>query len=341
MSQRKKIYSSKWANKLQSDPIVVEIDGEVLKFRYQNALKDLPNTRKSLRAAIEQFETDADFANLKPLLEGIAHTGRKLPPSFYTKIIRVAGVKGHIYTVIDCARSVRRTAYKLDSSEKANEILQFVQMKACDAAWAEEETKQALRWAEMVVEMLEDEKHQPKRPKNDSPLPGELPLNRDPMVLAAPLHLAAVLAARHGAGEEVIEKVNKLATDVVALWPEGKSLRRLQPEPLYEDPDKLGYLNVPNTYLALVVPILHGLEAAIEVVGPELGASLRSRRDMLAEEIKQLREEVAATPRPGNKTLIAAQEAGEGTDVSVELAKGEKVWQSIYGPLVVNEEVQP
>lgn len=74
MAQRKRIYSPRWEKKLQADPIIVEIDGEVIKFRYQNPLTDIPNTRKSLVSAIALFETDADFANLRPLLEGITHT---------------------------------------------------------------------------------------------------------------------------------------------------------------------------------------------------------------------------------------------------------------------------
>ncbi|KAI1743554.1 hypothetical protein F4680DRAFT_348044 [Xylaria scruposa] len=289
MSQRKKIYSPKWEKKLQADPIIIEIDGEVLKFRYQNILTDIPNTSKSLVQAIEQFATPADFANLKPLLEGVAYAGRKLTPSFYAKILRIIGHKGHIYEIIDCARSVRRTGYKLDTSEKVNELLHFVQMKARDADWDEAQTRQALRWAEMVVEMLHEEAHQPKRQKDEPLVPGELPLNRDPMVLAAPLHLAAVLAAQHEASEEVLDKVHKLARDIVALWPEGKKLREVQPAELYADSSKLGYLRLDSKFITIAAPLLHGLETAIKVVEPELADRLRTRRDTLEAEIQAAR----------------------------------------------------
>ncbi|KAI0455650.1 hypothetical protein F5B21DRAFT_471113 [Xylaria acuta] len=289
MAQRKKIYSPKWEKKLQADPITIEIDGEVLKFRYRDPLTHLPSTLKSVLAAIDQFETPADFANLKPLLAGVTYAGRRLRPSFYAKTVRVVGSKGHIYDIIDCARSVRRTGYKFDTSEKVNEVLHFVQMKARDADWDEAQTRQALRWAEMVVEMLHEEDHQPKRHKDQPVLPGELPLNRDPMVLAAPLHLAAVLAAQHEAGEEVLDKVHKLARDVVALWPEDKKLREVQPAELYAFPGKMGYLLAPNKFISLAAPLLHGLDTAIKVVDPELAGRLRTRRDTLAAEIQEAR----------------------------------------------------
>ncbi|TGJ75341.1 hypothetical protein E0Z10_g11005, partial [Xylaria hypoxylon] len=323
MSQRKRIYSSKWEKKLQADPIIIEIDGEVLKFRYQNLLTDVPSTRKSVLAAVSQFETDADFANLKPLLEGVHYAGRKLQHSVYAKILRVVGIKGHIYDIIDCARSVRRTGYKLESSEKVNELLHFVQMKARNADWDEAETRQALRWAEMVVEMLHEEVHQPERHKDEPLLPGEMPLTRDPMVLAAPLHLAAVLVVRHEAGEDVVDKVHKLARDVVALWPEGKKLKELQPAELYADYDKMGYLVSANRFVALATPLLHGLETAAKVVKPELASQLQTRCDTLVAEIKEARILVAET----KKARILAAEIDEAL---VPPKRSEDVYNKFY-----------
>ncbi|KAI1313593.1 hypothetical protein F5Y03DRAFT_381164 [Xylaria venustula] len=293
MDQRKKIYSVRWQKKLEADPITIEIDGEVLKFRYLNPLKDIPGTRKSIEAALRQFNTPGDFANLKPLLEGIHYAGRKIDQNFYAKILRIIGGKGHIYDMIDCARSVRRTGYKIDSHEKANELLLYVQLKARDADWDEAETKQALRWAEMIVEMLQAKAHQPKRPKYEPVLPGEIPWVRDPMIQTAQLHLAAVLATRYEASEELLAKVNKLAQDIVALWPEGKKLTELQPAELYTDSEKLGYLLYPNKLLALGTPLLHGLETAAKVVEPELASQLQTRAATLAAEIKHAQDKMS------------------------------------------------
>ncbi|KAI0506772.1 hypothetical protein F5B22DRAFT_650420 [Xylaria bambusicola] len=290
--QRKKIYSTKWQKRLKADPIVIDIDGEIIKFRYKNPLTDLPNTRKSVMTAITKFKTAADFANLKPLLEGIYYTGRKLQHGNYAKILRVTCAKGHVYDMIDCARSVRRTGYKIDSSEKVNELLHYVQLKARDAEWDEAETRQALRWADMVVEMLYDEAHQPKHPKDQPSLPGEIPLNRDPMVLAAQLHLAAVLASRYEVGEEILDKVHKLAQDIVLLWPEGKKLKELQPAELYQYGGRYAYLVYADKFVSLATPLLHGLETAAKVVKPELASQLQARCDTLRAEIDEARGRV-------------------------------------------------
>ncbi|KAI1134148.1 hypothetical protein F5Y05DRAFT_241448 [Hypoxylon sp. FL0543] len=287
--QRKKIFSPKYEKKLQSDPIIIEIDGEVLKFRYVNPFKDMPQTRRSVVQAIEQFTAPDDFANLRPLLEGIAYARRKFDTSFYCKVLRVVGEKGHIYDIIECARGVARTGFKLDSSEKVNEILHFVQMKAVESGWEVEATAKALRWAEMVLDMMQEEEHQPRRRKNEDLVEGELPLHRDPRVLLAPLHLAAALVAKQGAeaDPDLVDKLNKYAKDIVRLWPEGKKLDEAQPSVLFEDYHKMGYLRQPNKFVALTVPLLYGLETAINVVSPELASQLQSRRDILGREVEE------------------------------------------------------
>ncbi|XXH04642.1 hypothetical protein Hte_011060 [Hypoxylon texense] len=295
--QRKRIYSPRHKKKLQSDPVTIEIDGEVLKFRHQNLFTDVPSARRTVVAAVEKFATPADFANLRPLLEGVAGAGRKFPDGLYAKIARVAGSRGHVYEVIECARGVARTGYRLDTSEKAGELLHYVQMKAADHEWDEAHTAQALRWAEMVLDLLQEEAHRPHRSKDDPPLAGELPLHRDPIALLAPLHLAAALVAKHhGAGAEaetetdVAEKLAKYARDVVRLWPDGKKLTEVQPAALYEDRDRLRYLRDPSKFVALAAPLLRGLDTAVDVVAdPEVAAQLRSRRDVLAAEVREAR----------------------------------------------------
>ncbi|OTA61894.1 hypothetical protein K449DRAFT_434218 [Hypoxylon sp. EC38] len=316
--QRKKIFSPKYEKKLQSDPIIIEIDGEVLKFRHVNPFHDMPQTRRSVVNAISQFSTPADFVNLRPLLEGIAYARRKFDHSFYCKVLRVVGEKGHIYDIIECARGVARTGFKLDTSEKVNEILHFVQMKAIESGWDEAATAKALRWAEMVLELMEKEEHQPRRTKDEHMVEGELPLHRDPMVLLAPLHLTAALVAKKGpeADADLVDKLNKYAKDIVRLWPEDKKLLEVQPGELYGDYDKMGYLLEPNKFVALATPLLYGLETAIKFVSPELSTQLQSRRDILAKEVQEARAAIG-------------QDAGR---------RGEAVWRKVYDNEAWREE---
>jgi hypothetical protein len=296
------MYSPKYEKQLQSDPIIIEIDGEVFKFRHMNPFRgDIPETRRSVFQAVSQFQTAEDFANLKPLLEGVAYAKRHFDTSFYTKIIRLAGAKGHIYQIIECARGVRHTGYRLDRSETVNELLHWVQMKAVDSAWDPAQTAQALRWSEMVLDLLADEAHQPRYNKENPPAPGELPLDRDPQVLLAPLHLASVLASQPEAPADLVDKVNSYAHDIVRLWPEGTPLRAVQPKVLYEDTDKLGYLNEPNKFVTLAAPLLYGLEQAAKVAEPQLADQLRSRASTLSAEIQSARE---AFSKPGRGEAV-------------------------------------
>ena len=273
----------------------MEIDEEIYKFYYLNAVGGgVPNTEKTAMLAVNKFRTDEDFANLRPLLEGLQVAGRTFSVAFWTKLARVAGTRGHIYDILDCARSVKTTGYQLDTSEKVNEILHFFQLKAADAGWDKAETGQAFRWAKMVYEMLPAEEHQPEPVK----LPGgrvaprvDMPLDRDPQVILAPLHLAAALVVKCGVESESLkEAVADYARDLVKLWPAGRSLRSIHPAEAYAEHDRMGYLLEPNKFLTLATPLLHGLELAAQAVpDPALAEELKARFESLSAEIEQAR----------------------------------------------------
>lgn len=286
LAQRKKIISPKWAKRLQADPVTLEIDGEVFKFRYMDPFSgEIPNTRKSVVQAIEKFDgaSDADFKNLRPLLEGVHAAGRRLDDDFFAKILRVVGMKGRVFELVELARGAKKTGLKLDTSEKVNEILHFLQLKALDAEWSRAETEHALRQAEVVLELLEEEVHAPK-----TYIEGDLPLRRDPQVLVAPLHLAAALVVKGGVKDEkVVAKVNKLASTAVKIWPAGQGLRKLHPLRSYVEDQGMGYLLDANKFVALTTPLLHGLQLASQAVTePGLAAEVQSRAETLRGEIQ-------------------------------------------------------
>lgn len=366
--QRKIIYSPKHEKKLQSDPITIEIDGEVLKFRHMNPLKgDIPAARKALIEAVHQFTTPQDFANLKPLLEGMHYTGYRIDPSVHAKVVRVCGTRGRIYQALECARAARTTGLRLDGSEKANEALHFVQLKALDADYDPAETARALRWADRVVDMLADPQHRPSEPKDKDnakgqAVEGELPLDRDPQVLLARLHLAAALAQNPPSAAEVAEgaevqdkaaataaaavarlgreglvkKVYEYAADIVRLWSTGgragqpRRLRELQPAALYEDRNKMGYLREANKFVTLAAPLLRGIGLAIEVLKEEgtpatyasLAGQLEARRAVLGAEIQEAREVM-------NKRVEQKAQEGSG-----DLPRGEKMYRRLFGETV-------
>lgn len=307
LEQQVKLKKQKYARQLQADPIQMEIDGKILRFRHVD-FKDMPNTHKNITKAISQFKTDEDFHNLRPLLEGLHHAGRKFPIEFFARIIRLVCMQGRVYDMIEAARRVSLTGLKLDTSEKINELLHWIQMKAIDSEWNKTETAQALKWTQLVMDMLEDEKHQPTVGVKCKVkwMDEQLPFSRDAQVLLAELHLAAAMVVKCGAGEETRDRVNKLAKEITRLWPQGKGLKDIHPEQAYKTENNMGYLlSRPNKFVALATPLLHGLQLASEVVkDPELWRQLNAKKDIVNEEVQQARQEARESGKNGRGEFV-------------------------------------
>ncbi|EFW98430.1 hypothetical protein CMQ_4282 [Grosmannia clavigera kw1407] len=309
--QRRQLFSPRHREKLRADPITLEIDGTVLSFTGMDLLRDMPNARAAARDAVGRMTTREDFDNLPRLLEGLHNAGRRLRPADYARIARRAGERGCIYAVIESARTVRRTGFRLQTSETVAEILTHVQLRAVDSGWEEAATRQALVWAEMVVDMLEDDQHGRQAAATTSttttlplidadssatlptspppPLPA-FPLARDPQVLAARLHLAAMVATQPGDGADAAkDKVARYAGELVRLWPASKGLRSLHPAATYTDRrGEMHYLDEDNKFLGVAAPLLYGLDAAVALLrgsDGELATALQARRDALGAEV--------------------------------------------------------
>jgi hypothetical protein len=286
----------------------MEIDGEVLKFYYTNLMNDIPNTRNIVFEAVNRMKTPEDWENLPRLLEGVCvHAGRKLKHFDYPKLIRKAAFQGQLRVIFACVREVKRTGFKLSSSETVNELLVWVQKEAIESGWDKAATEQALAWTERVVESLEDEKHHPTRKSGEVDLKA-FPLFRDPQVLAARLHMAAALATKHNGGEDVDGKVTKYVKELISLWPEGKGLMELHPKEAYEERKELRYLQNENGFLWYAAPILSGFKMAAEVVDPVLAEQLKRR-------IEPLEKEVEKAWNAGEGS------AGKGRDIYTKLLK--------------------
>ncbi|KAF6820536.1 hypothetical protein CSOJ01_00792 [Colletotrichum sojae] len=275
---------------IRKDPVYVAVDDVEFKYGEHIPGRDIPNAREMTWKALKTFKTQADWDNFGRLLAGMRRAKRRYDDVDYAKMVRIAGTKGHIYTILEAARQVRKTGFKLDTSEKVNHLLHFIQMRAIESGWEKEKTEQALRWAEMVVEMVEDPLH---KPAPNPAVPAEQrmrwPLWEDPQVLGAALHLAAVNAVKHNGGEDVGGKVRKYAEQVVKRWPAGRGLRNLHPKGAYHNRmSGVAYLSESRTqYLCVAAPILHGLLLATRVVEKPLADKLQAIANGLAPEVNR------------------------------------------------------
>lgn len=272
--QRKKMYKAKLKNILEHDPITMEIDGVVHKFRHVNKTTDLPSTNKTLKKALELMKTPADFQNVPAFLEGCLRARRDIPRELRNKIIRQAAMHNSQHVIIECAKAVDRTGFKLNSSENINELLVSLQLPAIESGWAEGKTKAALKQVRLIINMLEDERHFPGRQTKC-----QFPFYRDPQVLASGLHMAAARAVHHLDGKDADGKVTRFAEELVALWPEDAGLLDLQPAEFYQNADKTKYLLDRNHFLWYASPVLNGLNLAAQVVsGSNAGLAQQLQR---------------------------------------------------------------
>ncbi|KAK4211950.1 hypothetical protein QBC37DRAFT_425874 [Rhypophila decipiens] len=289
--QKKKVYDYRCQKELEIDPIVVDVDGEEFKFGYINPRQDVPNTKKLVQQAVDHMKTKSDISNVAPLLEGLKQAKRSVDSTILPKIVRRAGLADATSKIVDAAGWVERTNFRLIHSETVNMLLCFIQEKALDSEWDKEETLKALKQANKVIEVMEERKenHPDGMSWNEGMTLRKKPLYRDPQVLAARLHLAAVLAVKHYDGKDVDGLVTKYAQEVVALWPKDVGLLGLHPERAYQTKQDMAYLVRKEglKFAWYAAPILHGFKLAALVVEPELKQALLTRAEKLEAEIKQ------------------------------------------------------
>lgn len=285
--QRKRLHNRKYKAALEADPITMEIDGEKLRFYYRDLLKEMPNTKDLLRKVVALMKTPDDWAVLPRLLEGVCVQGkRKLKKDDYSKLVRKASLAGCVHTVLTCAREVKRTNFKLDNREVVTDLLANIQVEAVRADYSEEATNKALQRTERVMEMLEDENHQPKLKRGQTEA-HIFPLYKEPIFLAARLHMAAALAVKHRGGVDEDGKVTKYAKELVTLWPENQGM-----SDLYKTDEHTGgkanaeRLRHPAKMLITGAPVQNGMQLAAQVVDAELAKELRNRAQAVAKDVQ-------------------------------------------------------
>lgn len=285
------MYDYRHQKELELDPIVLDVDGEEFKFGFIDPRKDMPNTEHLVQQAVDLMRTKADMSNIGPLLEGLKQAKRAVKWNLFPKIVRRAGFADATKVIVDAAVRVERTNFRLIHSETVNQLMCFIQKKALDSKWDKKETIKALELATKVIETMEEHKenHPTGLSWNEGMTLRKMPLYRDPQVLAARLHLAAVLAVKHYGGQDPNGAVAKYATETLALWPQGTGLLGIHTDLAYSKQQDMGYLarRAGRSFGWYAAPILHGLKLAAQVVEPGLAKELLDRAEKVEQEIKE------------------------------------------------------
>ncbi|KHN99526.1 uncharacterized protein MAM_02379 [Metarhizium album ARSEF 1941] len=153
--QRKLVFDPKKRSQLEQNPIIIEVEGLEHKFSSIDRFKEVENSKKALSRALHKMQSAQDWANLGTLLAGYKKAGIKLKANHWGKVVRVAGRRGHIFAVIECAKQFDKTGLVIRTPETAVRVLAFANDKITESAWDAGETKRALRWVETVLDLLQ------------------------------------------------------------------------------------------------------------------------------------------------------------------------------------------
>ncbi|OAA77775.1 hypothetical protein LEL_04598 [Akanthomyces lecanii RCEF 1005] len=209
--QRKIVFNPKMRTHMQSNPIIIEVDGIEHRFSPIDRSKDIPNSKKSFNQAMNLMETSEDWANLGTLLAGYKKAGVKLRNQHWGKIVRRAEETGNIYAVIECAKQAEKTGLKLQTHEMVVRLLAAINNKIISGNQAA--TVQAVKWMEVALDLL----HHPEQATHrDAAADTKVHASR----LARGLVLftrASAVSAKKAAGQDAAAELTLLKDEVELL----------------------------------------------------------------------------------------------------------------------------
>jgi hypothetical protein len=266
---------------LLSETITLNVADEEFSLKHIDRLT-LPNSRKGLLKALDLMQDKRDWDNLPRFLEGLHNAGRQMHNLAPFAVVKKAANAGRLDVVLECARRVSSTGFRLKDAVLVNEIVWRIQEKAMLSGWNAKETKQALTWVEMVSVLLEDERHAGSRAVNGGADP-----RVQPDLVGILLQLAAVRAAQHLDGKDEDGKVAEYAKRFLGLRQGGLE----PPTKTANTPDEV---HAANHWLGSMLPILHGMKVAQTVLDPasEVAVELKAKATGLQELVSQQRDMV-------------------------------------------------
>lgn len=246
-----------------------------------------------------------DYDILPGLLEGYKKSGRVLRKGMAEKLIRRAAEAGRGGVVMECLRRVEKTGVRLDDVAIAREAMWVAVRQAVQSEWSETGLEKALKFAEGVLDLLEDTRHMP--PKHVSP--SDDPLFK-PEIAGVALDLSAALATKYPSSmPSHTKKLGQYVKRMSTLWPNAD---------LHIDPENW---NDANYKLLMWLPVWHGLKMANRL--PEKSPAVRQLTGVPLQQVGQTVEKAR------DVVLAHGKEKGEGEG----MRRGLKLYAELAGAL--------
>lgn len=292
---QKLIYKKRYENELLTEPVIATIANEDFQLQHIDRTKDLPNHKKALFKAISLMKEKKDWGNLPNLLAGMKLAGMNTSGlSMKNRIVSLVRQAGRHEVILECLLRAEDTGIQLKEPVFATMVMLAIQQRAFDTDWHEHELAKALKWAELVVVMMEEPKHAGSRV-----LAGKDDPRLQPQVIGILLELASMKAVKYLEGRDVDGKVAEYSTRLLGT--------PLDFEPLaYESEHAYESEYALNPWLWAHVPVLHGMYEALKVLDPSspVAEGLRTKSEVLDSMVSTTYEKLADLASKENKSLI-------------------------------------
>ncbi|ELR02522.1 hypothetical protein VC83_08828 [Pseudogymnoascus destructans] len=300
------VYSFKHKKSLDTVPVTVEIGGDEIRLKHINRTKDVPNQRIALREALGLMKDKKDWDNFPLLLEGLHSAGRATDGTVLEQFVRKAGQAGRQYIVLESARRVSKTGFRINTRDLSKMVMWWIQHRALVNGFSQAETKKALSMAEQIAILMEDKAHAGGR-VTDSEDP-----RTSPEVIGVLLQLSA-LNAKHQGGKDENGTVEKYAKSLLASLQDKELEGMLQNRKT--DPARIQEVE-SNSMLQTVAPILLGVRTAISVLeqSSDTTRQLRDLETKLSAQVAQDVETLKAVAGSGERLGLWVYENTAGAE---------------------------
>ncbi|RSL47020.1 hypothetical protein CEP53_010096 [Fusarium sp. AF-6] len=289
--QRELVFNPKMRSFIQQNPVVIELDGLEHKFTTIDRFTEIPNSKKALGEVLGLMETREDWDNLGTLLAGYKKAGIRLQSYHYDKIIRKAGQSKQTYAIIECAKQSGKTGLFLTRKNHLVLLLADINNKITSPSGEANESAQALKWIELVLDLIQRPEHQQKGVQATDRV-HDSPVVRGLLLFAQASSIKAQQAAESSAevgvqalkdnAEFITASWTRLGTDDLANSPVLKSLNPRSPYTV--STNHKDHLSV-NVYILALAQNIKGMELAQEILG-DAAKGLTPIRDALEQHLK-------------------------------------------------------
>ncbi|KAF4457580.1 hypothetical protein F53441_630 [Fusarium austroafricanum] len=290
---RKLVFNPEKSDFIQRNPVTIELDGLEHTFKTIDRFKDVPNSKKAFAESTKLMNTKEEWENLGTLLAGYRKAGIKLEDWHANVVTRRACFAGQHYAVIECAQQVEKTGFRLDRDSTVITLLSFINGKIISPKGEKNETEQALKWTQMVWDLIQRPDHlikhaQPRQQPHMNPIVRGLIL----------FSQASAIKEQQAAGASVEALTRELQDNVefiTSAWAKRES----------DDLNKSPYLNALNVrdpstaehhirrrqhlsplyYIDAIVQNIKAMELAQEIIGDD-AKGLQSIHDVMEQHLK-------------------------------------------------------